>query len=104
MSRRRRNWDHKQVILDVECVKGHRVGRLIKRGPDYPDPNPYLVEAPLYFEENHADPSPTSGKVRCICDQCGADVQITWLRALDELDSHEFHGRHTGTIRATAGQ
>ena len=103
MSRRKPDVDHMQVILDVVCAKGHRVGMIAKRGSHHPDPNPYLVGLPLRFEDLPS-PTPTSGKVRGVCEKCGDDVQITWLRAREELDAHEARGRHTGTLRATTGR
>lgn len=100
MSRRKRDVVAEYSIVDVVCPSGHRVGQVTKLGGKHSQAGKYATIRGVRFEDNPV-PSPTSGRVRGLCGECGADVQIRWDRVkvmLDELELSE--GRHTGEIAA----
>lgn len=97
MSRRRPSAMHAQVVLDVVCPKGHRVGILVKLLEPHPNAGTYQVGLPLRFEDL-PDPTDESGRIRGRCPDCGADVQVAWMRAKGALDEHDERGQHTGAI------
>lgn len=96
MSRRRGDVQHLQVVLDVLCPKGHRVGVVVKFIEPHPRAGTYHAGGMTF--QDLPDPTADSGKVAGICSSCQADVQIAWRRAKQALDDHERTARHTGEL------
>lgn len=98
MSRRRQDIEYEYVAVDIECSQGHRVGLVDKAIGSSPRAGKYTTRGGVNFEDVPT-PSADSGRVRGVCDECGADVQVRWDRVRDLLDRNTGRGRHTDSIR-----
>ena len=98
MSRRRNDVDYEFVAVDIECPKGHRVGLVIKHIGAHPRAGTYDTGRGVRFEDM-LTPTDDSGKVRGVCPECGADVQLRWDRVRALLDRNHSEGRHTDALR-----